>query len=439
VLLKSGYLKIILGWRELDVGKIEDFHIIADLWQIYPHGWISVKDADGKIWSEFEGLAIGTPILIEIVSEPEDPTGESKEKIAFPQFFVTKVQLNADTDSSTYAGIIKIYFSHPWELMKDVTNHAYEQMNGTELIKKVLRDETRGFTFEINDTNFDKTDDPGKTSRFKTNETDFDFLMNKVLPYCTIDQSPAHLYCDEFGIWWLKSFKKLFKENGKIVIGPKEADLSLQDVAEQIQKNIDNFGIDSTDLVSVIDSSLLIGGREITNEFYPAFIIENASSGLSVSGGKRPGNKLKERNGQSFGNLLPIDTGLMMKTTGTRTKLVMNRALLDAVTTMFSGSDILDNTIRLRIGTYFVGQKCNLGNTVEVVVPKVVYEDGQNKEKGKYLNWVAGKWLVTRIEHYIGETNKQDLLSILYLSRPSFVGSEKTTSLLRVGGFYESV
>jgi hypothetical protein len=435
--MKDGYIQITLAMsRQLDIGRLVDFKVIADVYEVIPHGYFTYKDADGQFFSQFYGLSIGTPVDITVLSEPEDPNGKSKEKFEYPTFYITEIKNNCSTDSGKFAGNITVYFSHPWQLLKDVKNHAYQPMNSTELIKKVLQDESRGEKFTINQANFTKTDDSGKYSRYKVNETDFDFLMNKVLPYSSINQNPAHLYCDEKGDWWLRSFKELFKENSKIILGPNPEDIALEDVGKSIEKARD-AGVANGAVYNTSNSQVLIGGKEIDDEIFPSFILENANSSGSATANKQPGNILKDHNGPSFGNLLPIDSQLMIRTTGTKTKTVLNRSLLDAFTLLFAGSDILDHMFRVAILTDFSGSDANLGNTAEVIVPKVLYDDGGVKEKGKYDSWLSGKWLITRIEHGVDTENTRKLTSRLFLSRPSFVGNEKKTSIVDIAQLFE--
>jgi hypothetical protein len=430
--MKNGYIEITLAMAsKLDHGKLNDFRVFGDMYEIIPHGYFVIKDGDGHMFSEFNGFAVGTPVDIKITSDDE------KETFQYPTFYITQVENNCSADSSTFAGDIKVSFSHPWALLKDVTNHAYEAMNGSDLVKKVLEDEHRGEKFTVNSKNFKKTDDSGKYARYKVNETDYDFLINKVIPYCSIDQNPAHLFCNEKGDWYLNSMRELFKENSKIVIGPKPEDVALKDVGDAIGKLFDSIGIGQKELFNTSMSAVQISDPVINAEIYPSFILENANSGGSAVANKQPGNILKPHSGKSFGNILPIDAQLMSRTTGTKTKTIINRSLVDAFTVMFAGADVLDHMIRVVIETDFVGQFANAGSTVDVVLPKVVYDDSGNKEKGKYDSWISGKWMVVRIEHGVAEGNARQFNSKLYLCRPSFVGNEKTTSILDLSSFYE--
>ena len=416
-------------YKKLDPGKIRDFCLISDIHDILPRGFLHYWDTDGKFLAEFAGISQGSTVSIKVTGEDDDEDTE----VEFLEMAVQDVTLEDSADSSTLSGNLIISFVHPWMFLMDTSCHAYEALNGTDLIKKVLADGNRGREWPVKDENFSKTDDNGSYSRYK-DEGDLDFLVEKVLPYCSIDQRPAHLYCDEFGDFWLKSFTDLYRENPKVILGPKPEDMALQSVGKQVEKSMKDNGIDEKDVYSMDKIGILIAGEEMIPELYPSFTVENANSGGTASAGKLPGNMLRSnQDGKTFGGYLPYSGMMMSQSTGTSMKIVQNRSLVDSFILLFAAASKLDYSFRMIVELNFLADRIRVGNTVDLILPEVVYSDeGEMKAPGKYLHWITGKWLVTRTEHAV-KTGQQTMLTTnLHLARPAFTGREKDTSLVNI-------
>jgi hypothetical protein len=417
-------------YKKLDPGKIRDFLFVADIDDVLPHGEIRYWDTDGHNLSEFSGLAIGSSVAVKVTGEDED---EGKE-VTFPEMMIGDLKLFDAADQSAWSGDLVIDFVHPWRFLLDPTPHAYEAMNNSELIKKVLSDQARGRDFPCPDENFSKTDDNGTYPRYKSGETDFSFIMEKVLPYCAVEQIPTHFFCDEHGDFWLKSFKELYKENPKIIIGPEPNRLPEKSVSDQIAKSKEANGIDDGLVYSAGKVMLQIGAQEMIPELYPSFITENANSGGTAAAKKKAGNMLKKNtDGKTFGAYFPISNMMMAQSAGTSMKVVMNRSLVDGFMLMFAGSSKIDSMFRIAVSLPFVGDVLHIGETIDLILPWVEYqEEGEMKAVGAYVHWLTGKWLVTRAEHSLMTGQAAKFTTTLYLARPTFVGSESTTSLINM-------
>ena len=430
--LREAFLHITLGLsKKLEPGMISDFKLWYDIYDMIPSGYVVYKDNNGKFLSEYYGLNVGSTIDIKLMTEDES------EKMEFKTMYVTSVETTSSSDPGRFAGDVTIHFSHPWAVMKDVKPHAYEADNSTEIIKKVLRDDGRGESFEVKDDNFMKTDDPGKYPRYKGGESDQEFLVNKVLPYCAVKEQPVHLFVNEKGEFWFKTFKELFKENSKILIGPKQEDMGLKTTADQMDKVKGDNGIDNDNVYSSNGAFFKVADPFIVSQIMPNFIVENANSGTLMTGSKILENVLKKHAGENFGNYMPLDKFLSSRTGATMTKVIRNRSILDSFFLLFQSSAITDNTFRLGIDLEFTGDVAPIGSTASVVVPKVEYGDGESKPKGKYVHWASGKWIITRAEYALDKEQQFRLRTRLFLSRATFVGNTDTTSLLNLDRMYE--
>ena len=423
-------------YKKLDPGKIRDFCFVSDIEEILPHGFIRFWDTDGKTFSEFGGLAMGSQVNVKISGEGDDEGTE----VEFPDMMVGDVKLYEPADTSIWSGDIVIDFVHPWKFMNNMDQHAYEAMNGTELVKKVLIDQARGRPWPLVETDFEKkSDDDGSYSRYKPGD-DYHFLLESVLPYCSFNQMPAYMFCRHDGKFRFSSFNQLYKENSKIILGPKNEDFGLKDVGQQIEASMKANGIEASDVYSIESGSAQIGSPEVVREIYPGFIAENANSGGTVTAYKKPGNKLKDnKDSGSFGAYLPISSLMMSQSGGTVSKMISNRSLVDSLICMFASSKVLDYSFRLMVQLPFVGHKVMIGDTVDLVLPKVHYEEGgELKSPGSYVHWLSGRWLVMKTEHTVKTGQQTKLTSNLWLARPSFVGKEKDTSIINVPMLYES-
>jgi len=430
--MQSSAISVILNRiTEIDPVYLLGFKLYTSIKEGLPYGYITVDDHYSYIMARFENLQIGASIDITLAN-----FADNQETHKYPTFYILQLENDFSANSSRLAGTIRIWFGHAWFLYKNIKNHAYKPMNIAELIKKILKDEDRGMAFEADDDNFDETDDNGKLSRFKISETDWDFIQNKLLPYTTINKMPAHFFCNDRGEFFLKSFRNLYSENSKIIYTQNEEHLSeetnLKRIKEICEKNNINFG---THHFPVSELHLKIGNEDILKEIYPYFLFENLEDGSFLSGSKKLSNKLRNRSGSSFGNMLPIDNMLMMKTKGTSVKIIYNRQAFDVIPLLFQAARVPDNLFFLTVYTNFIGDKVSIGDTSEINITPIKYNERDERSK---VHWMDGKWLNVGFEHYTDAEDVEKFLTKSYLVRPSFVGNEDSTSLSMLPLLYES-
>jgi hypothetical protein len=394
------------------------FHLFSSIKEGLPYGYFLIFDRDGSWFSKFENIQIGAECFIEIIS-----VNSNKTVMEFPLFYVLKVENNAENNLGKIAGAIRVWFGHQWFLLKDTKNHVYKPTNNGKLIKKILENKDRGFEIKIDEgKDFSETDDKGIISRYKICETDWDFIQNKIIPYTSIKQMPAHFFADELGNFYLKSFKDLYAENSKFVFIPDPEQSGRKDVAEAIAKLLDKNGIDKqSGHAAIKEITIEVNNPEINKEFYPSFYLENNVTGKFIKGGKKISNKAKA----SDGDLLPLDDAYMGKLTGSSVKVIHNRQLSDAMNLIFQTGKFIDWMFTITITSLFVGHKLHVGDNAEIyITPIYIADESKFKE-----HWMTGKWLVAGLEHYSAEDDIRTFMSKTTLIRPAFVGKPDKLTL----------
>jgi hypothetical protein len=394
------------------------FHLYSSINEGLPYGYFKIFDREGTTFSKFENIQTGAECFIEIVS-----VQNGNPVVEFPLFYVLKVENKMETNIGKIAGYIKVWFGHLWFLLKDTTNHMYKPMNNGKLIKKVLENKDRGVEFKIDENkHFSATDDKGLISRYKICETDWDFIQNKIIPYTTIKQLPAHFFCDEMGTFYLKSFKDLYSENSKYLFKPDMEQANRKDVSEKIAKIIRNNGInEQLGHGTIKELEVNINNVILNKELYPSFYLENNTTGKFIKGGKKIANKAKNKDG----DLLPLEDATMGKITGSSVKVINNRQLADAMNLIFQTGKYIDTMFSVTITSQFCGHQYHIGDNIEIfVVP--LYNIDEKKFKD---HWLSGKWLVSKIEHFSDEDDFRTMMTKTTVIRPAFVGKPDNMTL----------
>jgi len=379
-----------------------------------PYGYFDINDQSGKYMASFENLQIGAEVEINIVdidSEVEYPLGKN--------LVILNSEAVFDKKADQFMGIIRVWFGHAWFLYKDVKNHAYQPMNSAKLIEKILKSKDRGIAFNVEKGAILETDDEGKIARYKVCETDWDFIQNKILPYCAINQLPVHFFNDTI-TFNLKSFKDLYTQNPMCVFMPAEGNLTSQEQINKIQNFIKTNNIKIS--FPIQESFLKIGNIEMFDELFPSFYFENLEKGTFFTGQKRLGNKIISRSGSNFGNILPLDQKFMFQSSGSSVKIIHNRQAIDSFSLLFETGKNLDFAFNLVLQTGFNGMI--IGKTASVFAPDTLGRDGKEKE-----HWLNGKWMINTIEHFNNPENYNQMYSRTHLVRSNFIGNDNKTSL----------
>jgi len=409
---------------EIPVDRYDGFFIKSSIEEGLPYGWVKILDPEGVTLAQFENLQIGADINLKLTDTQND-----LNIFDFPQFKVLYIEDDCELNYSMFAGSITIWFGHPWFLYKDIKNHAYKPMDASELIKKILTDRSRGMRFTVKDENFDVCDET-EIGSFKICESDWDFIHNKILPYTSINQLPVHFFCNHDNQFFLRSFENMFKQNPKALLMPAEELIADEDNAKNMKSIIDNNNLFSTFQINA--AWIKIGNEKIIKELYPSFYFENLVNNSFVNGNKKPANKLMERNGALFGNILPLDKKFMDFNEGTSVKVIHNRPLISSMILLFQTSKIIDNMFEITVSTNFTGEALSIGDTVHIYVP--IFQIENEKKK----SWINGKWMIKQLDFMSSDNDRCMIITQMTLMRPSFVGDTQDTTLSMHRNLYVS-
>lgn len=418
---KTCFVPTLNGVTELSPSFIREFVFVSSISGQLPLGYFDYYDQDGSFLSKYENLAVGTPITFNTVTDSDD---KYLQKFKFKDYVILSVQSLSGKGSAgqfdRIKGNIRIWFGHKWYLFKDTKNHAYAPMKNSKLIEKVLKDDTRGVSFKIN--RIDESDDDGNLSRYKTCETDIEFLNNKVIPFCAHKKLPMYLFCNISNEFTFSSFSKLYEQKPKVFYTP--AVITEDDGYDSVAASTEQSSLKCMESANFMFATISMGDKKFVDESRMRLFLESAEKGLFVSGTKNPLNTAGENKGSHFYNLLPINKYYSMASTGSSTFTVRNRVLQDAMSLAYSRTKELDSCFKLTISGYFDAKQFNVGETVNIYF--------------NLGNWLNGKWLIESfmISTGEGDSKKDNLLQSLVLIRPAFCGDTNTSTIDKKTSMY---
>lgn len=402
------------GTTEIDASFIRNFELISSISGQLPIGFMDFFDFDGSFLSSYENISIGTPITFNTLTDSDD---EALKRFSFKEFVILQVESIADDSSAgqfdRIKGNIRVWFGHKWYIFKDTKNHAYSPMKNSKLVKKILEDKTRGVQFKIK--KIEDSDDDGRVSRYKTCESDLDFLNNKVIPFSSHKKLPMYLFCNISNEFTFASFQTLYNQKPKALYTPSniKEDEGYDTVAAEIEKE----SLKCENSANFIHATVSMGDKDFLDNSRIHFFLEGSGEGTFIAGTKNPLNVVGKSSGSHFANLLPINKYFSLASKGSSVFTVRNRLLQDSMSLLYSKTKSLDSCFRLIISGYFDAKHFNIGETVNVYF--------------NLGNWLNGKWL---IESYMVSAQQEDntknyLIQSLVLVRPTFCGDENTTTL----------
>ncbi len=217
-------LRIIAGIYPIPNDAVESFDFVVDEFSHLPRCVIRFRDFGEKRIAGMMGLGIGAPLTFNIV---EADVANKKYKVGKMQSGLTNLELTPLSISKIHSsgdagnlGHVELLLEHPWKMFMDFSSHAYAGEANSEIIRKLVENaEGRGFDFEDIDSNmFFSSDEDGSIPRYKCGEGDYDFILNRVLPYTTINKYPAEFWVDELNRVHLDTYKNMYQSDPKAVI-----------------------------------------------------------------------------------------------------------------------------------------------------------------------------------------------------------------------------
>lgn len=388
-------------------------------------------DKEGTILSLMP-FAIGSPITVTVYSV-NDTTNKSsinssKELIKY-NFVLAKFNGDDASDHTHVGGYFNIIGVHPWQFFKDYTPHCYPSMKISDLVKKVVNDNSRGYELSMDEESAD-TDGTCKHPQYKTNESDLDFILNKIVPYATINNAPIYFYANEKNKIVLNSFQMLINKDIKAVLSPFNIDNSSN--VEEIKTLLENFGLDAVTRFTSIQYTIGGGSEaDYVKKLLPKFYVEDLMTHKMMTAVKSPTSKMAKSTATYSGNKVPIFDTTFGGLNQTSSTVLMNRETDDQINLAINYTRDLDKMFRLTVDVAY-NQDITIGSVVYLYIPTYI----TNTLGAKTVHWATGKWLVYQAVHSIG-LNGENAGSELTLIRPSFAMNEIKTTLSEPENFLE--
>lgn len=438
--MNQPHLSVLINGNEVDPSIIKNFELVCDEETHLPKAILKLNDRTGDKLSEFYGLQIGTTVKVGVVEN--DPAAESRYATLFTDLIIASLSVEVQ-DETAMNGMLQILLVHPWFFFKDYTSHAYLGKSNADIIKGLLTDSTnRGFKFpDIIDSLFDKSDETGSIPRYKCLESDYDFIMNKLLPYTTINGKPPIFWIDEYGNPHLKSFSSCFASTAKAVGIPHES-ASVTEHSDKLTKLVEKngnmvflmdnvfikIGDENIDkIIKVLKSNVMyennVTGKIYSGIYYPSIAISSVPTSDSV---------------KTDGSRLPIDMVAMATVGVTDSKKFIHRNLNDAVALAANTQKPINNMFRIEVTGQFVGEHVSTGDNLYIFVPSkkdLEVGDTSGTSSKSYTHWISDKWHIRGVRHFI-ESDDMVVHTTLYLERPSFMINKDTTKILSIDSLY---
>lgn len=411
---------VYLDGLPLKSNTLKSFEFLCDIDNHLPRGILKLSDDSGQAMSEFTGIYIGATVQIIFTDTTADSDADAEEKtVTLCTLMVASIG-EKPKDLAHISGAIEILCVHPWEFYKDFSTHIYKGKAHSELIKDICSNEDRGWKFKIDAKNFDTSDEKGDIPRYKCGDSDYDFIINKVLPYTTISQSPPLFWVDEQNQVKLKSFNTLFKESAVCMATVQDS----YDKSDNSKENtIFNVVKQFNGHVFMFDSGMIkIGDEDIGQFLRPmkgqGFMDMNNMTGSTIAGGLEPTLKIGKDSASAVAAKLPVTAKVF--TGQTDKKMFINRNVADMAKLATNTSSQFYNMFRLELAGEFCGEYIHTGDTVYVYIEQS--DDRANDTNKKLSHWISDKWLVKRVKHIFENTESGGRgRTQVTLCRPTFM------------------
>lgn len=426
------YTTITINNEVMHPQKIKSAEVIFSMENHLPIFQMSFVDSGGEVLSNLP-FTMGSIVKF-TVWDAEIPgtlasTKKPEKEIANYNFIVSKMYGDDVASPNVGGGYITVIAVHPWQFFKDYTPHCYAPMKASDLIRKVVEDDTRGYELKMDEDSKD-TDSTCKYPRYKTNESDLDFVLNKVLPFATINNTPAYFFATDKNTILLSSFQELINKSVKAVLIPNQLDDALKE--KEYKSLVENFGLKGP--LRYIGLQHAIGGgsgTDYVSKLLPKFYMEDLGTHKLLAANKRPTTKMSKGSGVFTGNKVPLRDTTFGGMNPTSSTVLMNRETDDQINLAINYSRDLDKMFRITLNTEYRVDLA-VGNVVYLYIPAY-----QKTELGSTaIHWMTGKWLIYQTKHTVQNTGDK-INTELVLVRPTFSMNEQKTTLSDVDSYLE--
>lgn len=426
------YATITINNEVIHPQKMKSAEVLFSMENHLPVFQMSFVDSGGEILSELP-FTMGSVVKF-TVWDAEIPgtilnSDKPKKELASYNFIVSKMYGDDVANPPIIGGYITVIAVHPWQFFKDYTPHCYAPMKASELIRKVVEDDSRGYELKMDDESKD-TDTTCKYPRYKTNESDLDFVLNKVLPFATINNAPAYFFATDKNTILLSSFQELINKDVKAVLIPSQLDDELK--VDEYVALVENFGLKGFLTYTGLQHAIGGGtGTDYVSKLLPKFYMEDLGTHKMLAANKRPTTKMSKGDSIFTGNKVPLRDTTFGGMNPTNSTVLMNRETEDQINLAINFGRDLDKMFRITLSTEYSAE-LTVGSVVYLYIP--AYK--KTELGGNAVHWVTGKWLIYQTKHTAQNTGDK-INTELVLVRPTFSMNEQKTTLSDVDSYLE--
>ena len=388
-------------------------HIEFSIENGLPFGWMDILDQDGTFLAEFENFQIGTNIDLKTKYD-DDKVSEDIKNLEIKDWVILKILTLSSGGQNIKESIIRIYFGHRMFLYRDMDNHCYPAQPANELIRTILADKRRGCSFNLVE---DEKPDSSPVKRYKINESDWEFLQNKVVNYCDYKLTPLYLYADLNSNFYFKSLSTMFSSNPKMLLYLHGTNGEDQQAYEEFAAYYKGAQQDEP-----MSYSFEICTKEALASLRKQFILPNTQYNFSITGKKSPTSDMGSDESDLAGSY-PIDVYFAKANDcGNSVVTINNHNYSDSFSLLNRSFSAYNKMFQLEIITRFAAPLMNVGNCIGLFFGKG--------------HWVNGKWILRNTHFALDESG--NAVVVLKLMRPSFSGKINETTLKNYASFDKS-
>lgn len=388
---------------------IENIVIKNSLENGLPFGYIDFNDTDGDILSKFNNLQIGAAVDFKVVQDEQDE--EFVQNLKIEDWVILRV-IAKNREKNGNNLLVRLIFGNKMFLYKDMTNHCFAPQSNSEIIKQVLEDETRGCSFELVESDYP---DNEPIKRFKVQESDWEFLKNKIVSVSSYKKTPMYLYSDLSSKFHFSSIATMSSKNPNALLYLTQ---NTEEEGKALEQFINNYN--AKELDQPIEFTLDIGQKEALESMNRQFSIFDSKMCTVFSGVKGPMSKI-ENDSSQLAKYYPIDFSFAATTqNGSSIATINNHDLNDAYNLLNNSLKGFDGMFTLSIKTRFNSELLNVGSCIALFYSK--------------NHWANGKWILTESELLVDKMGNSSI--DLKIVRPTFSGKKSKTTLENYGSLF---
>lgn len=396
-------LEILIDKTTLDIENLVSLDIGASIHFDFPMARITFVDTQELIKKLL--IKVGSSVTIKVIDNNNSSNVQQLSKLVVRKIHQIHTALNNAT------GPIMLECVHPFLIYQNFDSHCFGKTSASDIIQQLLYS-SDAFTSGIIDNTYveiNETDGDMTYNRYKCCESEMDFIKNKILPFCTINDEPPYFFMDEFGRFYLTNFTNMYNsESSCIITNNTEYYESLRGSEKYSEKPIflaDNIEID-------------IGGtRNLLENIKTRVTTEDVTSNKVFEFRTFPRLSYKGIKGTIA---YPIDLSYIAMRNDSTGQTIRNIPYIDAANLQWTNLRNFDDIIKLKVDLpFFIGMLNPVGSTIDIDL----FSDGDDDVNF----WLNGKYVVAKNSYITTDGAFDRIMTSLELIRPSLDFDSKTS------------